>query len=110
MLSASQEMLEMFGVCKRMADVERILSGLDAQLRLERNFSATSQKCHFIAYDWGHVIVYSYPEESLMTCDIFSSESSLLVDAIRRTLLEVFQPRRYLCFDQLRTAGGRAND
>ena len=105
MIAGNQKMLELLGVKKRMADVERILAGIDTQMRLERTFSATSGNCHFISYSWGHIIIYSYPNESILTADIFTTKNFLFIQAIKKTLLEIFAPRQYLSFDQIRTVG-----
>ena len=107
MLTANQEMLELFGVKKRMADVEGIVATIEPHHKIQRTFSTTSGNCHFVSYEWGHLIVYSYPEESLMTIDIFSTKSYIFIEGLKETLISVFSPRQYLCFDQLRTAGGR---
>ena len=103
--TASQEMLELFGVSKRMADLEATSYVIERQLGLERNFNVSYENCQVILYDWGHIIYYTFPEEKMMTIDILACLTTFQVDQLKQAILKVFSPSQYLSFNTFRMTG-----
>ena len=105
MNSAKSVHYELFGVNKRMADIERISHSIDNQLHFCRNSSLTNGNCLVVLYPWGHVCYYTWPEIKLLNVDILSALSEFSLLGLKKMLLSSFNPNNYVYADTIRFTG-----
>jgi S-adenosylmethionine/arginine decarboxylase-like enzyme len=97
--------IDLFGVKKRMGHIKSVMQALESQNKLVHMSLVSTPNCVIYLYKWGHIIIYSYPNQSMLSVDIFSSQCSLKTERLKRAMLEIFQPYKYETNEMTRLVG-----
>jgi hypothetical protein len=105
MNSAKNLHFDLFGVKKRIKDIESINKTLDKQLNLCPIKCTSSASCYLILYEWGHIVYNTFPEQKILNIDILSSLSESQNNSLKKAFLEIFSQNQYLYSEQWRITG-----
>lgn len=97
--------LELFGVHKRIPDIERISHSIDKQVNICRINAFTANNCQAIFYHWGHILIYTWPEISLLNIEILSNMNNIETQVLKETILNIYKPKQYTSFDTTQITG-----
>jgi hypothetical protein len=87
-----QKLLTMDGTKKRINDIRSVFQNIEYSFVLLHNSLTSTNSCLTFLYPWGHIIIYSFPQDSKITVEFLYPEWMDKVDKIIQTLLAVFQP------------------
>lgn len=110
MESARNLIIEMYGVKKRLSDVEKISFSIDTHLGFDRQTSFSNGCRQFILYDWGHIIFHTWPDKQIMTADVFTNFSEPRLSYIKKLIMEVFKPKNHICDEIIRITGFQSDE
>jgi len=97
--------MDLFGVKKRINSIKNIMQIIERQNKLTHTSLISTQNCVVYLYKWGHIIIYSYPGQSMVSIDIFSSLCSIKTGVLRKVMLDIFEPYKYEENEFTRTIG-----
>lgn len=97
--------LDLFGVKKRINSIKNIMLIIERQNKLTHTSLISTQNCVVYVYKWGHIIIYSYPGQSMVSIDIFSSLCSIKTRSLKKVMLDIFTPYKYEENEFTRTVG-----
>lgn len=86
---------EFYGTNKRLADIERMSFSMDRQLGFKRNFSFSTENSQVILYEFGHIIIYTWPKEKLINVEILVCRPEFVVNSLKKLILAIFKPYKY---------------
>jgi len=97
--------IDLFGAKKRIGNIKSVMQALETQNKLVHISLVSTPNCVTYLYKWGHIIIYSYPNQSMVSVDIFSSLCSLKTEQLKNAVLEIFKPERHDINEMTRMAG-----
>jgi len=107
MATAQNITIELFGVKKRINSIKNIIQYVEQQNKLKHISLVSTQKCVIFLYNWGHLIIYSYPKDSLVTIDILSSLNLFKTTRVKDALLKVLGTNQHKMLDTTRIIGDK---
>lgn len=97
--------IDLFGTKKRIGHIKNVMQALETQNSLAHISLVSTPNCVTYLYKWGHIILYSYPNQSMLSVDIFSSLCTLRTERLKKAMLEIFKPERHDINEMTRMVG-----
>lgn len=88
-------LLELQGVKKRIGNIKSILRNLENWFHFEHTSLISTNIGIFFVYNWGHIIIYTYPYHKIITIDIISDLPYAKIKELKEGLLGAFSPTTY---------------
>ena len=86
--------LDMQGTKKRIGDIKAIFQNLEYSLKLLHSALISTNNCVTILYSWGHVIIYTYPQDKVITIEI-QHPTYQDIGTILTSVVQIFQPVKH---------------
>ena len=88
-------MLYMQGTKKRIGDIKSIFQNLEYSLSLLHTSLISTNNCVTILYSWGHIIIYTYPQDQIITVEIMYPTWEAKVGQVLDSMIKIFQPKTH---------------
>jgi len=85
----------MYNTKKRIGDIKAIFQNLEYSLNLLHSALISTNNCVTILYSWGHIIIYTYPQDQVITVEIMHPTLSDRVKPVISSILQIFQPKTH---------------
>lgn len=95
MKKLKQKILHMEGTKKRVGDIKNIFQAIETNMQLLHNSLISTNNCITFLYSWGHIIIYTFPQDRIITIDFLYPLWYKDMDAIIKAILSIFQPETY---------------
>ena len=85
----------MQGTKKRVGDIKSIFQNIEVTQHLMHSSLISTNTCVTILYSWGHVIIYTFPQEQIITVEFLYPIWEIKIDKIISAILAIFQPENH---------------
>ena len=92
MKKLKQKILYMNGAKKRVGDIKSIYQNIEYTLNLLHTSLISTNNCVTFLYPWGHMIIYTFPQEKLITLEFLYPTWNDKIDKIIQASIDIFQP------------------
>ena len=87
--------IEMYGVKKRVGDIKSLFHSIEKNNFFQHTTLVSTNNCIIFLYNWGHFIVYTAPNNQMLSVEILSNLGPHRNTKIKQNILGVFQPHRH---------------
>lgn len=95
MKKLNQKILCLNGTKKRVGEIKSIFQNIEVTVQLLHTSLISTNNCITFLYSWGHIIIYTYPQDEIITVEFLYPVWEKKVDKIIETVIQVFQPINY---------------
>jgi hypothetical protein len=89
----------MKGTKKRVGDIKAIFQNIEFGQQILHTSLISTNTCITFLYSWGHIIIYTYPQDKIITVEILYPKWNDKIDNIIETTIAVFQPETHTVKD-----------
>lgn len=94
-MTSQHIIIELFGAKKRINSIKNTIRYVEQQNKLKHDALVSTRTCVVFLYSWGHLILYSNPNNRTISIDLLSSLNLFKIDCVINALLEIFKPDKY---------------
>jgi hypothetical protein len=87
--------LYMTGTKRRVGDIKSIFQNIEFTQQILHTSLISTNTCITFLYSWGHIIIYTYPQDKVITIEFLYPKWNDKVDNIIMATLAIFQPETY---------------
>lgn len=95
MKKVKQKILRMKGTKKRVGDIKSVFQSIEYSLNLLHTSLISTNNCIIFIYSWGHIIIYTFPQEQLITVEFLYQEWNKKIENMIISVVKIFEPDNY---------------
>ena len=95
MKKLKHKILYMKGTKKRVGDIKLIFQNIEYTLNLLHVSLLSTNNCVTFLYSWGHIIIYTYPQDSIITVEFLYPIKEEKIEKMQAIILDIFQPIKH---------------
>ena len=95
MKKVKQKILYMEGTKKRVGDIKSVFQSIEYSLNLLHTSLISTNNCIIFIYSWGHIIIYTFPQEQLITVEFLYQEWNKKIENMIISVVKIFEPDSY---------------
>ncbi|MCB5280087.1 MAG: hypothetical protein LHW59_11285 [Candidatus Cloacimonetes bacterium] len=95
MKKVKQKILYMEGTKKRVGDIKSVFQSIEYSLNLLHTSLISTNNCIIFIYSWGHIIIYTFPQEQLITVEFLYQEWNKKIENMIISVVKIFEPDNY---------------
>jgi len=92
MKKLQHKLLYMKGVKKRVGDIKSIFQNIEYSLNLLHTSLISTNNCVILVYSYGHIIIYTHPQDSLITVEFLYPIFEEKFDKMQSIIIDIFSP------------------
>lgn len=92
MKKLKHKILYMEGTKKRVGDIKSIFQNIEYTLNLLHVSLISTNNCVTFLYPWGHIIIYTYPQDTIITVEFLYPVWEEKIDKMQKIVVDIFQP------------------
>jgi hypothetical protein len=92
MKKLKQKILYMQGTKKRVGDIKSIYQNIEFSINLFHSSLISTNNCVTFLYSWGHMIIYTFPQDKIITIEFLYPVWNDKIDHIIQASIDIFQP------------------
>ena len=85
----------MKGTKKRVGDIKSIFQNIEYSMSLLHTSLISTNNCITFLYPWGHIIIYTFPQEQLITIEFLYQEWNTKIETIIISAIKIFEPDKH---------------
>jgi hypothetical protein len=89
------KVLYMEGTKKRVGDIKSIFQNIEYTQQLMHSSLISTNSCITFLYSWGHIIIYTFPQDKIITVEFLYPKWNDKVENIIKASIAVFQPETH---------------
>ncbi len=90
------KVLKMEGTKKRVGDIKAIFQNIEFTQQLLHTSLISTNTCVTFLYSWGHIIIYTFPQDKIITVEFLYPHWNDKIEKIIDVVLAVFQPGKHI--------------
>jgi hypothetical protein len=90
-----QKILYMKGTKKRVGDIKSVFQNIEYSTNLLHVSLISTNNCITFLYSWGHIIIYTFPQEQVITVEFLYQEWNKKIETIIVSIVKIFEPDNY---------------
>lgn len=95
MKKLKHKFLCMKGTKKRVGDIKAIFQNIEFTQNLLHSSLISTNNCVTFLYSWGHMIIYTYPQDKIITVEFLYPKWNDKIDKIIQASIAIFQPEEH---------------
>jgi hypothetical protein len=95
MKKLKHKFLYMKGTKKRIGDIKSIFQNIEFTQNILHSSLISTNNCVTFLYPWGHIIIYTYPQDKIITVDFLYPPHNYKIEKIITAGLAIFQPENH---------------
>ena len=95
MKSFKYKLLEMQGTKRRVGDIKSIFQNIEYNMRLSHISLISTNNCITFLYTWGHIIIYTFPQDRIITVEFLYQDWNKKIDDMIESSLQIFRPETH---------------
>jgi len=80
------------GTKKRVGDIKSIFQTIEYNLKFLHTSLISTNNCITFLYSWGHIIIYTFPKDKLITVDFLYPSWNKKVSSMITDIVSIFEP------------------
>lgn len=90
-----QKILHMRGTKKRVGDIKSVFQNIEYSTDILHTSLISTNNCITFLYSWGHIIIYTFPQDKIITVEFLYPKWNGKIDKILKIIVDVFQPETH---------------
>jgi len=90
-----QKILYMDGTKKRVGNIKTVFQNLECSSNLLHTSLISTNNCITFLYSWGHIIIYTFPQEQIITVEFLYQEWNQKIENLIISIVKIFEPTKY---------------
>ena len=99
MKKLNRKTLVLRGTKKRVGDIKSIFQTMEYSFQFLHTSLISTNNCITFLYSWGHIIIYTFPLEKIITIDFLYPSWNTKIDAMIKDIVSIFEPENYTLKD-----------
>lgn len=95
MKKLKHKVLKMEGAKKRVGDIKSIFQNIEFAQQLLHTSLISTNSCVTFLYSWGHIIIYTFPQDKVITVDFLYPQWNDSIEKIIDIVVAIFQPDKH---------------
>jgi len=95
MKKLKHSILYMRGAKKRVGDIKSIFQNIEYTLNLLHTSLISTNNCVTLLYPGGHIIIYTYPQDSIITVEFLYPAWDEKFPKMKQIVLDIFNPIKH---------------
>lgn len=95
MKKLKHKILKMQGTKKRVGDIKSIFQNIEFTQQLLHSSLISTNTCVTFLYSWGHIIIYTFPQDQIITVEFLYPVWETKIEKIINAVLAIFQPENH---------------
>ena len=95
MKKRKHKVLRMEGTKKRVGDIKAIFQNIEFTQQLLHTSLISTNTCVTFLYPWGHIIIYTFPQDKIITVEFLYPIWETKIEKIIEVILAVFRPEKH---------------
>ena len=95
MKKVKQKILRMKSTKKRVGDIKSVFQSIEYSLNLLHTSLISTNNCIIFIYSRGHIIIYTFPQEQLITVEFLYQEWNKKIENMIISVVKIFEPDNY---------------
>lgn len=96
MKKLKHKILKIEGTKKRVGDIKSIFQNIELTYHLLHTSLISTNTCVTFLYSWGHIIIYTFPQDKIITFEFLYPVWEDKIEKIMTTLIAIFQPEAHI--------------
>ena len=92
MKKLNHKVLVLYGTKKRVGDIKSIFQTIEYSLQFLHNSLISTNNCITFLYSWGHIIIYTFPQDKTITVDFLYPSWNNKVNSMINDIVNIFEP------------------
>lgn len=88
----NRKILNMEGTKKRVGDIKSIFQNIEYSMQFLHTSLISTNTCVTFLYSWGHIIVYTFPQDKIITVEFLYPSWNTKIEIMIDSLIKIFQP------------------
>lgn len=92
MKKLKHKVLVLYGAKKRVGDIKAIFQTIEYTLQFLHNSLISTNNCITFLYSWGHIIIYTFPQDKMITVEFLYPSWNTKVNSMINDIVNIFEP------------------